>query len=700
MTSEDMPQVRRATPSSMVAHPPTEVAVPAAAIDESGQGHPRSRPQATMVVAFVVVLLVLATTSQGAFAVSRWAPLALFLLATLLGALCVPSQPVLALSRPARLALAGIWGLAAWSYLSMLWAGSPGDAFQAANQVILYAAIVTVPFVLPLSQHSLAAVGWSVSAGIAAIAVYVLIHLLTGGASLLLAGRLNGPIDYRNGTALLFALPVWPFIIAAATKVYRRPLRALALAAATLCLGLAFLTQSRGILIGLAAGGVLVLAAGPDRARRAWLAILVVLGLGLASPWLLRPYHAFTHDRFATIPHEAGVAGGALALLTAAFFVIGMGMALLDQGLRVGSPRMNQVHRAARIALAAVALVGVVGALAAMGNPVTFVKHKWDQFRQLNANTTSGSTRLLTVGGQRYDLWRVAVKEFESAPLGGAGAGSYSFGYYRDRATNRNLSDPHSLFFSLLSETGIVGVGLFFLFLGGCVAALRQGWRRLDAAARRHALAPAAAGLVLVGQSMVDWIWLIPGLTAIGLFLLAVATAQAGGAASVLEAADLDSGRSRPGRGARRLVGSGVLRAAAAVALVPAMLGVLALFLSDAYIQRARTVITNPRAELSAARTASSLDPWAVVPHYLQASAYETMGYRYRAYQQLRDALRLEPSSSAVFGLLGDFEARGHNFAAARAYYRRAAALDPRDTGLEQLARLGERPASKRPAQQ
>lgn len=696
MTAEDMPQMRRATRPPMVSDsvPNSETAGKTLGRD-ARHAHPHTVPQATMVVAFVVVLLVLATTSQGAFAISRWAPLALFLLAALLGGLLVPGRRVLAASRPACLALIGIWGLALWSLLSMLWAASSGDAFQAADRTVLYAAIVSLPFALPLSRQALAAVGWSVAAGIGVIAAYVLIRLLGDGTSLLLAGRLNGPINYRNGTALLFALPVWPFIIAAATKVYRRPLRAGALALATLCLGLSFLTQSRGILIGLCVGGILVMAAGPDRVRRVWVAILVVGAVAAASPWLLRPYHAFSKGHYAAIPHDITVAGVALALVTIAAFLAGMVLALFDQGLRTGSPRMNHVHRVARVVLAGLVVVALIGAGAAIGNPVTFVQHKWDQFRQLNANTTSGSTRLLTVGGQRYDLWRVALKEFAGAPVGGVGADNYSFAYYRERKTNRNLTDPHSLLFSLLSETGIVGFGLFCLFVVGCVAALRRGWRALDPAGRRHALAPAAAGVVLLGQSMVDWIWLIPGLTAIGLFLLAVAAAQASGPSlDTIDASDADThaGASTAGREQSRFhltAPSRLLRLGAAAGLVAASLGVLALFMSDAYVQRARTVINNPRAELSAAQTAASLNPWAVVPHYLQASAYETMGNRRDAFRQLRDALKLEPSNVAILGLLGDFEARGRRFAAARAYYRRALSLDPLDTGLQQLARIG-----------
>lgn len=655
-------------------------------------GHGRnSIPQATIAVGFAVLLLVLATTSQGAFAISRWAPLTLFVLALLLGATIVPAGRAHSRPRSVRLAVGAIWGLALWSLLSMLWAKSSGSAFQAADRMSLYAAIVTLPFALPISRRSLAAVGWAVSAGIGAVAVYVMIRLRVDGAPLFLAGRLNAPIDYRNATALLFALPVWPFVIAAAAKTNRRPLRAAALSLASLCLGLTFMTQSRGILIGLCLGGCVALAVGPDRVRRAWLAILAVAGVALASPWLLRPYHAFTGDRPSATAPGITVAATALVVVTVGLFAVGMAVALFDQGLRANPARLAVLRRAARLALAVVVVVGVVSAAAAVGNPVTFARHKWDQFRDLNGNTNVASTRYLSVGGQRYDLWRVAVKEFAQSPILGAGADNYQFGYYRYRETNRNLSDPHSLLFSLLSELGIVGVGLFCAFVVGMLGATRRGWRSLEDRYRRAVAASAAAGTVLLGQSMVDWIWLIPGLTAIGLFLLSVGAALS----SPSTAGGRQVPRARPEHARFQTLRpvrarAPWLRLAAIGGLVAAMLAVLALFLSNAYIQRARSAISDPPAELSAAKLAAELDPWNVDPHYLEASADETMGNRRSAYRQLRDALALEPANFATLGVLGDFEARGGDFDAARAYYRRALALDPLDVGLRQLSRIGE----------
>ncbi|MGI8585487.1 MAG: hypothetical protein ACR2KY_03685, partial [Thermoleophilaceae bacterium] len=53
----------------------------------------------------------------------------------------------------------------------------------------------------------------------------------------------------------------------------------------------------------------------------------------------------------------------------------------------------------------------------------------------------------------------------------------------------------------------------------------------------------------------------------------------------------------------------------------------------------------------------------------------------------LEQALALEPGNFATLGLLGDLESRSGNPAAAGRQYRRAAELNPRDVGLEELAR-------------
>lgn len=636
-------------------------------------------------IGFTVLLLVLATTSQGAYAISRWAPLALFAVALLVGVTVTHGRLAIA-STPVKIALGGIWGLAGWSLLSMVWAKSSANALVGADELVLYAAVATLPFALPLSRRSLAGAGWALATGVGLVAVSVLIRLLIHSAPLFLAGRLNGPVNYRNATALLFALPVWPFLVATATRDFRRAIRATAFGLAVLCLALVFLTQSRGILLGLAVGACVALGLGPERVRRAWVALAAIAVLAAGSHWLLSPFHAFDGGHGIVTTHSIAVAAHATLAVTVAAFVLGMLIALFDSGLRPNSPQMRHVHLAARWILTAAVVVAIAGGVVAVGNPVSFVHRKWDQFHQLNGGTPT-TTRYASVSGQRYDLWRVAVREFDGAPLLGVGAQNYQFGYYQRRATTRNLNDPHSLVFALLAETGAVGVTLFLIFLGGIVAVVRSGWRRLSIPERRNATGALAAGAVLLGQSSVDWIWLIPGLTAVGVFALALGAAQAASA-----------GRTAPGEPAaqpRRRTLHVSVRVATGAALAASVLALLSVYVSNGYIQRARSNIDHPQDELSAARTAASVDPWSVTPHYLAASAYETLGERSKAYAQLNDALRLEPSNFATLGVLGDFEVRGGNLPAARSYYERALALDPRDTGLQQLAKIGLRTRAK-----
>jgi hypothetical protein len=656
---------------------------------------------------FVIALLVLATAYAGAFDVDQWAPPALFILVMLLtfvvrgGAARLPDGWV-------ALTLVGAWGLAVWAAASAMWAGSPGAALEGAGREVMYAAILTLPFVAvgdrsAVGRRALAVTGWGVVCGIAAIALYTVVWMLLDGPAVFLAGRLNEPIGYRNATALLFCLAYWPLLVVAAARSQGRALRAVSFGLAVLMLGLAFLTQSRGVLVGLACGALVALALGPDRVRRVWLALLSMLLLAGASAWLLRPYHAFDGGYGVVRTADIAVAARALVVLTALGAIVGFLLSVFDSGLRPASPMMSHVVRPLARRGLAVALVAVLvgGLLAVHGDPVGEMQAKWREFKSLQTTSTS-STRYTSTGGQRYDLWRVALLELRANPIGGVGEGSYEFGYYRMRRSNRNLDDPHGLLFQIAAELGVVGLLLFALIPIGLLGSLRRWWGPASVAARRSAGGLIAAGATFLGQSLVDWMWHIPGLAALGLLCPAAAvallarSASAGSAARTMAksrtTADRADGIATRPR-ARR--GGAWRRPVAAAGLLGAVLLVLGLYLSDVYVRHARDELgRSPTAQLADARTAAALDPWAVDPHYLEASALESMGKRGAARAQLEEGLRLEPESLVPLGLLGDFEARGGDYAAARAYYRRALARDPLDAGLQQLARTGGRPSS------
>ena len=632
---------------------------------------------------FVLALLVLATAYAGAFNIAQWAPPALFVLVMLLTLVLRGGIRRLP-DRWLGLTVGAAWGLAAWAALSASWGASPGAALEGAGREAFYAAIITVPLVAVSDLRALRVAGRGVIGGISLIALYTLARMLIDGPSVFLAGRLNGPVEYRNATALLFCIAYWPLLVTAATRDRGRALRAFAFGLAELMLGLAFLTQSRGVLLGLGCGAVVVLVLGPDRMRRAWLALLGLLLLVGASSGLLSAYHAF--DGGAGFVRSADIATSArtLLVLVCASAVAGFLLAVFDAGLR--PPAMREVRVLARAGLVVVLVAALAGSLIAVhGNPVHELKVKWDQFTNLQSTSTS-ATRYTSAGGQRNDLWRVALLELRAHPVGGVGEGSYQFDYYLKRRTDRNLDDPHGLLFQLGAELGVAGLALFGLIILGFIGSLRRWWRVAPVEVRRSAGGLSAAGATFIGQSLVDWMWRIPGLTALGLLCLAVAAALVA-----------RSGSQQPAR-ASGLWGKAAPpwgRAGAALVLGAAVALVLSLYLSDFYVRRARDEAGHsPAAQLADARAAANLDPWSSDPHYLEAAALESMGERAQAERQLEDSRRLEPTSSVPFGLLGDFEARGHDFAKARGYYRQALALDPLDVGLQQLALSGGRPPS------
>ena len=312
--------------------------------------------------------------------------------------------------------------------------------------------------------------------------------------------------------------------------------------------------------------------------------------------------------------------------------------------------------------------------VAAVGNPVVFAGHKVAEFRSLDAGAP-GATRLGSTGGQRYDLWRIAVREFQSAPLRGVRAGSYGFGYYERRATDRNLSTPHSLPLALLAETGAAGALLFTLFLGAVATTFAGTWHSAPLQARRWASASAAAGGVLIGQSTVDWLWEIPGLAGLGVLALGLAVAL----------------MSAPQRAEAVPANRSSLRLVTAGALAVAALGVTCAYLSDFHVRKARAAGgRSPQAQLAEARAARRLNPTAVTPRLLQASALEELGRVDAARAALRGARELEPRSFVLLALRGDLETRAGRRAIARGFYRDALALNPADVGLRRLAGVAE----------
>ncbi len=632
------------------------VQAPAAGAAQFAAAPGRLREALPMIV--TLLALGLADAHYGAFTIDRWGPLAVFVLVVL--AIVAPGRHAPAAG---RIPLALIGGFASWSLASVLWGQMPGAAYEGGARNVLLAGLFALPLLTLTTRRAARLTADLLVAVLAAIVAGTVIAYVADPGALFLAGRLENPIAYRNGNAVLFAMAFWPLVLVAASRRVPWAARPPALALATAAACLAFLTQSRGVLIGTALGAVVVLALGPERLRRALTALVAVAPVALFSHRLLQPYDTFSVKN-ETVPSTLTDARG--ALLLAALTALGAGCAIVagDRLLR------GRVRRGARVlavlALAAVCVGAAGSAAAKVGDPAGYIRDKADEFTALQ-NTDSGSTRFGSVGGQRSDLWRVALKEFGEHPVAGVGEGGYPVGYYEHRRTDRNLVAAHSLPFGTLAELGLVGVLLLLAFVASSGAVIGRGARALEPGDRRRLASLAAVAVVFLGQSIVDWFWTIPGLSGLAVTALGIAI--------VLVAGDAPA----PGAWSR------VRR------IVPAVVcGLLALMvatqvLSARAVDRAR-IAADQQVRLDRARTAARLNPFATTPEYLQAGALEALGRPDAARAKLLGVLRDQPLVFVTPALIGDLETRRGNRAAARRWYARAAARNPLDTGLRKLA--------------
>ena len=286
-------------------------------------------------------------------------------------------------------------------------------------------------------------------------------------------GTLEYPLGYRNANAAFFLIAFWPALGLAARPAGMWLGRGAALAAATLCLAMGMLSQSRGSMIAGAAALCVYVAFSSDRARRvAWLALAALPAL-IVLPALTDLYHeANSGTPIHALGGELRSAANAAALSAAVALVIGAAVALVE-GRLPSSPRAGKIaDRAAIIGLVVALLGGSIAFVATVGDPIHWVSQKASQFQAGEASQPVGRNSRFTFNARtgRGELWRIALVDFGHHPLLGDGAGGYRYTYLKERRPDAlpAVNDAHSFELENLAELGIVG----FLLLA---AAHRHG---------------------------------------------------------------------------------------------------------------------------------------------------------------------------------------------------------------------------------
>lgn len=533
--------------------------------------------------------------------------------------------PILGRAGIAFFVLLGV--LVAWQGASMAWSITASRSWDSTNRGLVYLAFAAVGALLGGSPRRLAE---------AAAALLGALFVVALSAKVVPAfypdygrlARLRFPLDYWNELALL-GVAAAPLALWLSGRVERR--RRVRVAGVLLlyaALVVVVLTFSRvGVVLALLAALLWLLL---DRERLEGLealALAVPAAALAAGSGLLLPGVASDEQGHA-VRLDDGLLFGAVLLAVALALAVS---ARVVFRMRFEPARRRQVARAAALVLVLLVLAALGAAVVRAGGPAGFVRARWHEFdNSTTRQLTESSSRLTSASSSnRWQWWQEAWRGFTNHPLEGTGAGSFELADRHLRHTSLVTIEPHNTPLQFLSETGIVGFGLY----AAAALAAVLGLRRRERDPARTALTLAA--LLALVHSIVDIDWQFVAVQG-PLFLLVGALIA------------------RPGeRGPRRPL----FAAAIAVCGLAALYSLASPWLANRQVDGAYAALARGdfAAVVSDAKQAHSLNPLDVQPILLQASIESALGHTQEATGLFVEATRREPRNPDAWYQLGDF---------------------------------------------
>jgi O-antigen ligase len=621
-------------------------------------------------------------TDQAGYPLTHWAPGGLIVLALL--AIAVLTVPLRLSEIPLAVRVAGgcLAAYTALSYLSILWAGVPGDAWEGADRTLLYLLVFVLFAAWPQrgASAALLLVAWTLA--MIGLAAFTALHVASGDiAELLGEVRLSYPAGYPNADAAQWLMAFWPAVLMARSERLWWGLRGLLAGGAVLLASVALFSQSRGSLYATPVMVVLVFALLPGRVRTFAVLVPVAGAIGVLTPTVLRVSDRLEHG-------STAAARTALHSATLAMFLASLAVGLIvAAGAALESRRPLSASGAARLrrgvgALAMLTLVAILaGGWVAAGDPLTRVEHGWQSFKGgYAADSTSGNRLVSGLGSNRYDFYRVALDEFHAHPVVGIGADNYAQQYLRHGRSTETPHYPHSVELRTLVEAGLVGALLALVGLGAALFAGARAVRGSDPLARAVAAAALAGFAYWAVHGSVDWFWEFAGLGAPAFAMLGLSCALA-------PRHDAPPAGAGSGRWALTAVVLVVALAAAASLAAP--------WLSQREVQEAARVwATAPATAYARLNDAARLNPLSDDAYVVAGSIALRLGELDRADHEFALALERVPGDAYAMLERGAIASTRGERAAALALLARAVQLDPRDPLARQaltLARHGQR---------
>ena len=470
---------------------------------------------APWVPAIVVVTVMGAWAfGDGGYFPNDWYPATLGFVA-LLATIALAVGRVLPAQRAARIALLLFTGLTAWSYLSVLYAGSAASAWEQSSKLLLVLVSLAL-LALPrwTGRSVVSALGvWAAIVALACLSVLIAGLSADDLRDFVVTSRWDKPLGYPNAAGALAATGFWAAMTVAVRGGIPGWVRIAFFAIAVFVIEFSLIPQSRGAMISLVAMTPVFIALIPDRLRAVSRLLIAGAAVALTASPIFDVYSAAAEERpvIPVLHHAAGVIGLAVAAAVLA-------CALLELFEAARPPSPATVRRSARVVFGAggvIALVALAIALVNAGSIYNSVNDRWHTFKSTddtNLTIETGPRFDINQADQRYDYWRVSLNLFKEEPLTGVGSGNFERRYNAVRREEKPSRFPHQMFLRFLGENGIVGFLLFVGYLGVAIGGAVRFARRAGLFER----AAVAGAVTLAGgfllHSCFDWIDQFPTL--------------------------------------------------------------------------------------------------------------------------------------------------------------------------------------------
>jgi tetratricopeptide (TPR) repeat protein len=597
--------------------------------------------------------IVAAALAQGLFEPTAYAGASIVIWAAVIAGLVGRALPAAPVGRAAAVAGICLALTAVLATASVWWASDQGRAFEEAVRVSFYLSLFTLA-VCTASDGGRAQWVSGLTIGLAAVSLLGLFSYLQpgilesgdqGGGVPNAAGRLSYPIGYWNGFGGLLAVAV-TLLAYAGARAPSRSMRSVAVALLPVTLLSVWLTDSRGSMIAVVIGVVVLVGTSPDRRRQ-----LLVLVLGALGAALLIVAAEHLSDLRSGVNDAARRADGdrmsALALLVAS--MTGAGAWVLA-GRR---PRLR-VPRPVRVGLVVLVGLAVCAGVVAADPPKRFSEFKAQpKISQPGAAPTGPGFS----SDGRWQYWSEALDAFDSAPLAGLGAGGYEAWWAQHTPLALFIRNAHSLPLQQAADLGSSGIALFLGFVVAAGVAVR---RRL-AAGRGGDAGVLTAVLIAAGFcAAIDWTWEIPVVFGPAVICAGLLTASA---------------PSRPLARNAYWLGAGTL-AAAWLAMVAGGLVVL----TEIELRQSRDAADAGRVQegINRANDAHTVQPWSAEPYTQLALLEEQGGNLDQAVAELKQAEQRDSEDWRLGAIEVRLQVKRGHRGEARAAFIRTHNLSPR----------------------